>query len=54
MNDQLVRLLDVVFWIIAAMLVGAPLFLYEESLERSPAGAAGGVFRRASFVGVPA
>ena len=30
--DPLVRVLDVVFWIIAAMLVGALLFLYEPAL----------------------
>jgi hypothetical protein len=30
--DPLVRVLDVVFWIIAAMLVGALVFLYEPAL----------------------
>ena len=30
--DPLVRVLDVVFWIIAAMLVGALVFLYEPVL----------------------
>jgi fatty acid desaturase len=32
MNDPLVRVLDVVFWIVAAMLVGALIFLYEPAL----------------------
>ena len=32
MNDRLVRVLDVVFWIVAAMLVGALIFLYEPAL----------------------
>jgi hypothetical protein len=30
--DPLVRILDVVFWISAAMLVGALIFLYEPAL----------------------
>jgi hypothetical protein len=30
--DPLVRILDVVFWIIAAMFVGALVFLYEPAL----------------------
>jgi hypothetical protein len=30
--DPLVRVLDVVFWIIAALLVGALVFLYEPAL----------------------
>jgi hypothetical protein len=30
--DSVVRVLDVVFWIIAAMLVGALVFLYEPAV----------------------
>ena len=33
MNDPLVRVLDVVFWIVAVMLVGALLFFYEPALN---------------------
>ena len=33
MDDPLVRILDVVFWIVAAMLVGALIFLDEPSVN---------------------